>query len=153
MGYYIKTRQIVHDTLGFATGDRGRSADGKYLLWQADMIRLGDQLGIPFSGRFYDYLLYVARRVGALVLTAKEAREEQDGTTNRWLPVAEDERFIDDEQRQRIAKEKAEAESYEQQPTTEAETQAEDAQEVTAETEAEEVEPTETTDGEAESHE
>jgi hypothetical protein len=132
MAYYIKARQIVHDALGFATGDRGKTKDGRYLLWQADMIKLGAKLDIAFSGQFYDYLLYVARRVGALVLTAKEAREEQDGTMQRELPIAEDSRFIDDEQRQKII--------LEQKAAAEAAANAE------AETE-------ETTDGEAVSNE
>lgn len=106
MGYYIKARKIVHDSLGFATGDRQKTPDGNYLLWQADIVKLGDRLGLQFGSNYYEYLIRVAALVGALVLTAKEAKEEQDGKVQRTLPVATDERFIDDAQRKQLEAEK-----------------------------------------------
>jgi hypothetical protein len=145
MGYYIKARKIVHDSLGFATGDRQKTPDGNYLLWQADIVKLGDRLGLQFGTNYYEYLIRVAALVGALVLTAKEAKEEQDGKVQRTLPVATDERFIDDAQRKQLEAEKdaqqdgvtASAEQPEETTTTAATT---DTEEVKAETTEEEAE-------------
>jgi hypothetical protein len=146
MGYYIKARKIVHDSLGFATGDRQKTPDGNYLLWQADIVKLGDRLGLKFGSNYYEYLIRVAALVGALVLTAKEAKEEQDGKVQRTLPVATDERFIDDAQRKQLEAEKeaqqdgvtASADQSEETTTTTAATT--DTDEAKAETTEEEAE-------------
>jgi hypothetical protein len=109
MGYYIKARKIVYDYMGFSTGDRQKTPDGRYMLWQNDMIKLGGKLNIMVSGTFLEYIQTVARAVGAIVLTAQEAKQEQDGTVARSLPIATDPRFVDDEQRKQIDQEKAES--------------------------------------------
>lgn len=82
MAYYIKVNRKVAEHLGLEN-KRTKSADGNFLLWQADMSRFGLLTDLPG----------IARRIGGLVLRPQEAREEQDGKTMRPLPVAEDEAF------------------------------------------------------------
>lgn len=88
MAKYIKANPLVAKYLHLE-GDRNTAKDGNYLLWQGDMVAFGR------PAELYD----IAARIGALVLTPYEARQEQDGTTLRPLPVATDDRFITDAQR------------------------------------------------------
>ena len=68
--------------------DRNTVADGNYLLWQADMLAFG-----PLT-----QLSETLQQIGGIALLAHEAREEQDGTVTRPLPVATDPRFVMEEQ-------------------------------------------------------
>lgn len=88
MAKYIKANPLVAKYLHLE-GDRNTAKDGNYLLWQGDMVAFGR------PAELYD----IAVRIGALVLTPYEARQEQDGTVLRPLPVATDDRFVTDAQR------------------------------------------------------
>lgn len=88
MAKYIKANPLVAKFLHLE-GDRNTAKDGNYLLWQGDMVAFGR------PSELYD----IAVRIGALVLTPYEARQEQDGTVLRPLPVATDDRFVTDAQR------------------------------------------------------
>lgn len=88
MAKYIKANPLVAKYLHLES-DRNTVNDGNYLLWQGDMIAFGRPTEL------YD----IAARIGALVLTPYEARQEQDGTVLRPLPVATDDRFVTDAQR------------------------------------------------------
>lgn len=88
MAKYIKANPLVAKYLHLE-GDRNTEKDGNYLLWQGDMVAFGR------PAELYD----IAARIGALVLSPYEARQEQDGTVLRPLPVATDDRFITDAQR------------------------------------------------------
>ena len=68
--------------------DRNQVADGNYLLWQADMLAFGRLTEMPS----------ILAQIGGLSLQAHEAREEQDGTVLRKLPIATDPRFAEDVQ-------------------------------------------------------
>lgn len=68
--------------------DRNQVADGNYLLWQADMLAFGRLTELPD----------ILAQIGGISLQAHEAREEQDGTVLRKLPVATDPRFAEDVQ-------------------------------------------------------
>ena len=68
MAYYIKVRPEVADYLKLTT-DRNRTADGNYLLWQADVAR--------FPG---DTISERAAYAGGVDLSAQAARQETDGT-------------------------------------------------------------------------
>lgn len=85
MAYYIKANPKVTKYLG-VENDRTKSADGNYLLWQADMQRFGRLTELPKT----------MKKIGGILLRPIEAREEQDGITSRPLPIAEDERFRED---------------------------------------------------------
>ena len=87
MAKYIKANPLVAKYLGLE-GDRNTVSDGNYLLWQGDMLAFGK------LAELYD----IAARIGALVLEPYEARQEQDGTTIRPLPIATDTRFVTAEQ-------------------------------------------------------
>lgn len=89
MAKYIKANPLVAKYLHLE-GDRNTAKDGNYLLWQGDMVAFGR------PAELYD----IAVRIGALVLTPYEARQEQDGTVLRPLPVATDDRFVTDAQRE-----------------------------------------------------
>ena len=64
--------------------DRNQVSDGNYLLWQADMAAFGRIVELPL----------ILEQIGAIALMAHEAKQEQDGTVCRELPVATDPRFI-----------------------------------------------------------
>ena len=83
MARYIKANSKVAEYLKLEN-DRNKVTDGNYLLWQADMLAFGRLTELP----------QILEQIGGLALQAHEAREEQDGTVVRKLPVATDPRFI-----------------------------------------------------------
>lgn len=83
MAHYIKANPKVASHLGLQS-DRLQVADGNYILWQADMLAFG-----PLTR-----LSETLTAIGAIALMPHEARQEQDGTVLRPLPVATDPRFI-----------------------------------------------------------
>ena len=83
MARYIKVNPLVADYLNLCN-DRNTVKDGNYLLWQADMLRFG-----PLT-----QLTATLKQIGGLALMPHEAKEEQDGTVVRDLPIAEDPRFV-----------------------------------------------------------
>jgi len=83
MARYIKANPKVAAFLQLEN-DRNKVADGNYLLWQGDMVAFGP---LP-------QLSSILEQIGGIALLPHEAREEQEGTTTRELPVAKDERFI-----------------------------------------------------------
>lgn len=82
MNYY-KVNRLVAEELNLTT-ERNRTKDGAYILWYADINRLGSMADI--GG--------IMRRIGGLVLLPNEARNELCGVKNTPLPIAEDERYI-----------------------------------------------------------
>lgn len=87
MARYIKVNPKVARHLRLEN-DRNQVADGNYLLWQADMLAFGRLIEMPS----------ILAQIGGLSLQAHEAREEQDGTVLRKLPIATDPRFAEDVQ-------------------------------------------------------
>lgn len=87
MARYIKVNPKVARHLRLEN-DRNQVADGNYLLWQADMLAFGRLTELPD----------ILAQIGGISLQAHEAREEQDGTVLRKLPVATDPRFAEDVQ-------------------------------------------------------
>lgn len=87
MARYIKVNPKVARHLRLEN-DRNQVADGNYLLWQADMLAFGRLTEMPS----------ILAQIGGLSLQAHEAREEQDGTILRKLPIATDPRFAEDVQ-------------------------------------------------------
>ena len=85
MARYIKANPKVASFLR-VENERNTVKDGNYLLWQADMLKFG-----PLT-----QLNETLAQIGGIALMAHEAREEQDGTVTRPLPVATDPRFIMD---------------------------------------------------------
>lgn len=83
MAYYIKANHLVAEHLNLETV-RLKVEDGNYLLWQADMLAFGPMTALTDT----------VRAIGAIALLPHEARQEQDGTVLRPLPVATDPRFI-----------------------------------------------------------
>lgn len=83
MARYIKANPKVAAFLGL-TNDRNTVKDGNYLLWQGDMLRFG-----PLTR-----LAETLEIIGGIALMPHQAREEQDGTATRPLPVATDPRFV-----------------------------------------------------------
>ena len=85
MARYIKANPKVVAFLHLED-TRNQLQDGNYLLWQADMLELdmGSLVNLPA----------ILDAIGGIALSAHEAREEQDGTVLRPLPVATDPRFI-----------------------------------------------------------
>lgn len=86
MARYIKANGKVAKYLKLEN-DRNKVTDGNYLLWQADMLAFGRLTELP----------QILEQIGGLALQAHEAREEQDGTVVRKLPVATDPRFVVEE--------------------------------------------------------
>ena len=86
MARYIKANSKVAEYLKLEN-DRNKVTDGNYLLWQADMLAFGRLTELP----------QILKQIGGLALQAHEAREEQDGTVVRKLPVATDPRFVVEE--------------------------------------------------------
>jgi hypothetical protein len=113
MARYIKANPKVAKFLDLER-DRNTVSDGNYLLWQADMLAFG-----PLT-----QLTEILQQIGGIALMAHEAREEQDGTVCRPLPVATDPRFI---------METAQANEPEAEPTPEPEAQPEPESEAKAE--------------------
>ena len=83
MARYIKANPKVAAFLHLEN-DRNTVKDGNYLLWQGDMLAFG-----PLT-----QLSVTLEQIGGIALLAHEAREEQEGTVTRELPIATDERFI-----------------------------------------------------------
>lgn len=84
MALYIKANPLVAKHLKLEKV-RLKLRDGNYILWQADMLAFG---------KLYEIVTIICPQIGALPLQPWEARQEQDGTVLRQLPVAADERFI-----------------------------------------------------------
>lgn len=82
MARYIKANPLVARYLQLEN-DRNTVSDGNYLFWQNDMLKFG-----PLT-QLNDILV----KIGGVVLLPHEAREEQDGTVCRPLPMATDARF------------------------------------------------------------
>lgn len=80
---YFKVNKLVAEELNLTT-ERNRTKDGAYILWYADINRLGSMADV--NG--------IMRRIGGLELSPNEARNELYGVHNEPLPVAEDERYI-----------------------------------------------------------
>lgn len=83
MARYIKANPKVAAYLHLEN-DRLRLKDGNYILWQGDMTAFGP---LPM-------LNDTLTKIGGIALMPHEAKQEQDGTVVRPLPVATDERFI-----------------------------------------------------------
>lgn len=83
MARYIKANPKVAEYLNLQT-DRNTVADSNYILWQSDMLAFGPLTRLPET----------LTAIGAIALMPHEARQEQDGTVSRPLPVATDPRFI-----------------------------------------------------------
>lgn len=94
MAYYAKANRKAYERFNFSVGERYQLKDANYLLWQADLVKLGTELDIQIGTDFEAYIREVAEQIGALVLTPQEAKSEQDGTSCRELPTAKDPRFI-----------------------------------------------------------
>ena len=86
MARYIKANPKVAAYLHLEN-DRLKLKDGNYILWQGDMTAFGP---LPMLNE-------TLAQIGGIALMPHEAKQEQDGTYNRPLPVAADERFIMDE--------------------------------------------------------
>lgn len=86
MARYIKANPKVASYLHLEN-DRLKLKDGNYILWQGDMTAFGP---LPMLNE-------TLTQIGGIALMPYEAKQEQDGTYNRPLPVATDERFIMDE--------------------------------------------------------
>jgi hypothetical protein len=67
MAYYIKVTEAVASKMGL-TAIRNKTADGNYLLWQADVQSVQG-----------DTIFERAQTLGGVALTPQEAREETDG--------------------------------------------------------------------------
>lgn len=83
MERYVKVNRKVVEFLGLQN-DRTQFRDGNFLLWMQDLMVFGNLINFRS----------ILSQIGAIALTGEEAREEQDGVTNRPLPTATDERFI-----------------------------------------------------------
>lgn len=86
MARYIKANPKVAAYLHLEN-DRLKLKDGNYILWQGDMTAFGP---LPMLNE-------TLTQIGGIALMPHEAKQEQDGTYNRPLPVATDGRFIMDE--------------------------------------------------------
>ena len=102
--------------------DRNKVSDGNYLLWQADMAAFGCIVDLPL----------ILEQIGAIALMAHEAKQEQDGTVCRELPVATDPRFIVETDNQEP---EAGAEKTAQEPTDNEQEQTAGTEETTQEPE------------------
>ena len=83
MARYIKANLKVAAYLHLEN-DRLKLKDGNYILWQGDMTAFAP---LPM-------LSDTLTKIGGIALMPHEAKQEQDGTVVRPLPVATDERFI-----------------------------------------------------------
>lgn len=80
---YIKVNPKVVQFLGLEI-ERNKVSDGNYLLWQNDLLKFGRPL---------TEINATLNQIGGIALMSNEARQEQDGTVSRPLPMASDERF------------------------------------------------------------
>ena len=122
MARYIKANPKVAAFLHLEN-DRNKVSDGNYLLWQADMAAFGCIVDLPL----------ILEQIGAIALMAHEAKQEQDGTVCRELPVATDPRFIVETDNQEP---EAGAEETAQEPTDNEQEQTAGTEETTQEPEA-----------------
>lgn len=77
MAYYIKATKSVAAHMGLLK-DREQTADGNYLLWQADIQ--------DYQGKsIYEQ----AEKIGGAVLTPEEAKMEHDGTVKKPAKVTD----------------------------------------------------------------
>lgn len=108
MARYIKANPKVATYLHLEN-DRNQVKDGNYLLWQADMAAFGRIIDLPL----------ILEQIGAIALMAHEAKQEQDGTVCRELPIATDPRFIVETDNEDPAEEAAQdpAGAEQEQPT------------------------------------
>lgn len=83
MEKYVKVNRKVAEFLCLQN-DRTQFKDGCFLLWMQDLMVFGSLMNFGS----------ILSQIGAISLTGEEARQEQDGVTNRPLPTATDERFI-----------------------------------------------------------
>lgn len=83
MEMYIKANPKVAKFLHLDT-IRNAVKDGNFLLWVMDIQQFGSLANMQG----------ILKQIGAISLTGKEARQEQDGTVTRKLPVATDKRFV-----------------------------------------------------------
>ena len=83
MARYIKANPKVAAYLHLEN-DRLKLKDGNYILWQGDMTSFAP---LPM-------LNDTLTKIGGIALMPHEAKQEQDGTVVRPLPVATDERFM-----------------------------------------------------------
>lgn len=83
MARYIKANPKVAAYLHLEN-DRLKLKDGNYILWQGDMTAFAP---LPM-------LNDTLTKIGGIALMPHEAKQEQDGTVVRPLPVATDERFM-----------------------------------------------------------
>lgn len=83
MPHYVKCNEKTYRRIG-APLNRVRTKDGCYLAWQADFTCFPE----------WPDMNAVASRTGSLLLQPTQAREEQDGSVLRPLPVATDEDFV-----------------------------------------------------------
>ena len=80
---YFKVNKKVAEYLGL-TQDRNKTADGAYIIWVADLSRLGN-IGNKNA---------ILADIGGIELTPKETLDEIKGITNTPLPQSQDERFV-----------------------------------------------------------
>ena len=80
---YFKVNKKVAEYLGL-TQDRNKTADGAYIIWVADLSRLGN-IGNKNA---------ILADIGGIELTPKETLDEINGITNTPLPQPQDERFV-----------------------------------------------------------
>ena len=83
MARYIKANPKVAAYLHLEN-DRLKLKDGNYILWQGDMTSFAP---LPM-------LNDTLTKIGGIALMPHEAKQEQDGTVLRPLPIATDERFV-----------------------------------------------------------
>ena len=108
MARYIKANPLVAQYLELQE-IRNRVQDGNYILWQADIHEFGPLTMLP----------EILAQIGGIVLSPSEAREEQDGTVLRPLPVATDPRFIEPEPEETVDHEQEDEEQPEGGPENE----------------------------------
>lgn len=145
MARYIKVNPKVAKYLHLEN-DRLQVKDGNYILWQGDMLAFGP---LPM-------LSETLTQIGGLSLMPHEAKQEQDGSVLRPLPVATDERFVIEEPEPEETEAEGEGDGEGQAPASESEETATDEPEADEpeaeqeETEAETDEPEAEAEDEAE---
>lgn len=98
---YIKVNPKVVQFLGLEI-ERNKVSDGNYLLWQNDLLKFGRPL---------TEINATLNQIGGIALMSNEARQEQDGTVSRPLPMASDERFRIEVEPQQDASDESKEES------------------------------------------
>ena len=107
MARYIKANPKVAAYLHLEN-DRLKLKDGNYILWQGDMTAFAP---LPMLNE-------TLTKIGAIALMPHEAKQEQDGTVVRPLPIATDERFIMETEKEQT-KEDTETAAADEHPTDE----------------------------------